>query len=92
VKLGVFVDERTARSKVSSARGLPDASQLSGRMAKADAKPKTKKLSKTEQFERFRQTARKLGADPSMEAFERAFAKIVPPRRATPRAESKDDS
>jgi hypothetical protein len=50
-------------------------------MAKAGAKPKTKKLSKAEQFERFRATARKLGADPSMEAFERKFAKVVPPKK-----------
>jgi len=51
-------------------------------MEKAGAKPKAKpKLSKKEQFERFRAAARKLGADPSMEAFERAFAKLVPPRR-----------
>jgi hypothetical protein len=51
-------------------------------MAKAGVKPKAKpRLSKKEQFERFRATARKLGADPSMEAFERTFAKIVPPKR-----------
>jgi len=52
-------------------------------MEKTGRKPKTKKLSKAKQFERFRETARKLGVDPSMETFERKFAKIVPPK--TPR-------
>jgi hypothetical protein len=38
------------------------------------------KLSKKAQYERFRETARKLGVDneKSSEAFEHAFAKIVP--------------
>jgi hypothetical protein len=52
-------------------------------MAKA-AKPKTAaKLNKKNQYERFQQTARDLGVDDaaSAEAFERAFEKIVPPRR-----------
>jgi hypothetical protein len=54
-------------------------------MAKA-AKPKAatkKKPSKEDQYERFQQTARKLGIDDdkSAEAFEKAFTLIVPPRR-----------
>ncbi len=54
-------------------------------MAKA-AKPKPQpKLSKKAQYDRFRETARILGVDDekSREAFERAFTKIVPPRKAT---------
>jgi len=34
----------------------------------------------SEQRKRFMDTARKLGADESGEAFERAFGKIVPPK------------
>ena len=62
------------RSKVSSARGLPDASQLSGRMAKADAKPK-KRPTRTdpEQFERFIAAARKRSIDESLENFAAKF-------------------
>jgi hypothetical protein len=40
-----------------------------------------------EQSERFRQTARDLGCDESGEAFERAFGKIVPPKRPKPTKE-----
>ena len=36
------------------------------------------------QVERFVETARRIGADESGEAFERAFEKIVPPRRLIP--------
>jgi hypothetical protein len=44
-------------------------------------KPKpTRKMTRAEQSERFKETARKLGADESGEAFERAFKKIVPPK------------
>jgi hypothetical protein len=50
-------------------------------MEKADTKPKPKKLSKKAQYERFVETARKLDCDDSMEAFEIAFKKIVPPKR-----------
>lgn len=35
------------------------------------------------QSERFKETARRLGADESGEAFERTFRKVVPPRRAS---------
>ena len=49
-------------------------------MAKA-ATPKAKP-SKKDQYERFQQTARDLGVDDeeSAQKFERAFAKIVPPK------------
>ena len=52
-------------------------------MEKAAIKKKQKpKASKKEQYERFREAARKLGIDDekSMEAFERSFVKIVPPK------------
>jgi hypothetical protein len=60
-------------------------------MAKA-AKPKSAaKPSKKDQYERFVEIARNLGVDDaeSAERFERAFGKIVPPRRS-PR-ESRQD-
>jgi hypothetical protein len=44
---------------------------------------KQKRMPKTKdkrQYERFVETARKLGCDESEEAFEREFAKIVPPK------------
>jgi hypothetical protein len=50
-------------------------------MAKAAAKPKKKKLTNKEQFERFVATARKLGVNDSMEDFQVKFRKIVPPKR-----------
>jgi hypothetical protein len=51
-------------------------------MGKAGEKQKKKpKLTDQRQSERFRETARKLGADESEESFERAFRKIVPPKR-----------
>jgi hypothetical protein len=48
-------------------------------------KPKRKpkpppKMTKAEQSERFKETARKLGVDESGEAFRHAFDKIVPPK------------
>jgi hypothetical protein len=50
-------------------------------MAKHGTKPKPKrKLSKKVQYERFLETARKLGVDETSETFEHAFRKIVPPR------------
>jgi hypothetical protein len=52
-------------------------------MAKAE-KPKAQlKKSKKAQYERFVETARELGCDENEEAFERAFEKIVPPKRVT---------
>jgi hypothetical protein len=48
----------------------------------AKPKPKPKKRD-PEQSRRFKEAARDLGVDESGEAFERAFKKIVPPRRPT---------
>ena len=48
-------------------------------MATKGAKKKVPKSSKA-QFERFKETARKLGANESMEDFEVKFWKIVPPK------------
>jgi hypothetical protein len=45
--------------------------------AKATRKPLAKKADKT-QFERFVETARKIGVDESPEALDRAFEKIAP--------------
>jgi hypothetical protein len=57
-------------------------------MAKAGtrSKPKPDLKKDREQFERFRETARKLGVDDekSTETFESAFRKIVPPKRPNP--------
>jgi hypothetical protein len=60
-------------------------------MAKAATPKRTAKPSKKDQFERFEKTARDLGVDDdaSAAAFERAFEKIVPPRRA-PKESRKD--
>jgi len=52
-------------------------------MEKTDTKPKAKKPNKEAQYERFVKTARELGVDENSEAFERAFAKIVPPKGTT---------
>jgi hypothetical protein len=52
-------------------------------MGKAGEKQKRKpKTADKRQYERFVETARKLGVDESPENFERAFEKIVPPKRA----------
>ena len=40
---------------------------------------------KADQIRRFEEAAREAGADESGEAFERAFAKIVPPKRRPPK-------
>lgn len=53
-------------------------------MAKAGVPKKAKprpKLTDKEQSERFKQTARELGVDESVERFEEIFRKIVPPRK-----------
>jgi hypothetical protein len=50
---------------------------------KSPPKPR-RKMTKAEQSERFKETARRLGADESGEAFERAFKSLVPPRRSAP--------
>jgi hypothetical protein len=53
-------------------------------MGKAGEKQKRKpKMTDAREYERFVETARKLGCDESEEAFERTFEKIVPPRRAS---------
>lgn len=49
-------------------------------MATKGAKPKRVPKSDAKQFERFQQTARKLGANESMEDFDVKFKKIVPPK------------
>jgi hypothetical protein len=38
-------------------------------------------LSEKEQSKRFKETAREVGADESGNAFERAFKKLVPPKK-----------
>jgi hypothetical protein len=43
-------------------------------------KPKPKPKAEKPQIERFKETARQLECDETGEAFERAFAKIVPPK------------
>jgi hypothetical protein len=50
-------------------------------MATKGAKKKRAKNSNAKQFERFKQTARKLGANESMEDFDVKFRKIIPPKR-----------
>jgi hypothetical protein len=42
--------------------------------------PPKRKMTKAEQSERFKETARTLGADESGEAFKRAFERVVPPK------------
>ena len=55
-------------------------------MGKAGEKQRrTPKTSDKREYERFVETARKLGADESEEAFDKAFRLIVPPK---PREES----
>lgn len=44
---------------------------------------------KKDQLQRFKDTARALGADESGEAFERAFKKIVPAKEAPAKADAK---
>ena len=51
---------------------------------KPKAKPKPK-IDDKAQFERFVETARKLGAEEAGEQFEETFAKIVPPKHQSPK-------
>jgi hypothetical protein len=52
-------------------------------MGKAGTKQKRKpKVTDKRQFERFVETARKLGVDESEDAFDRAFRKIIAPKQA----------
>lgn len=55
-------------------------SSRTSQKASRKAKPRVRKQA---QYERFQQTARELGVDDeiSIESFERAFEKIVPPKR-----------
>jgi len=48
------------------------------------SKPKAKRISRKEQYERFKETARELGVDnpKSAEEFEKTFKKIVPARQS----------
>ncbi len=58
----------------------------SGDHQNTDRKPpgkKAGKLSQNEQSERFKQTARELGADESGESFERAMRQLVKIKRPT---------
>jgi hypothetical protein len=49
---------------------------------KQKRKPKlTKKMTQAEQSKRFKETAREIGMSEDPEDFERAFRKIVPPKR-----------
>jgi hypothetical protein len=52
-------------------------------MAKTAGRKKSAKPDEKAQYERFQQTARDLGVDneKSAKTFERAFKKIVPPRK-----------
>jgi hypothetical protein len=53
-------------------------------MGKAGEKQKrTPKMTDKRQYDRFVETARKLGCDESEGALDRAFEKIVPPKRRT---------
>ena len=50
-------------------------------MEKPAAKPKKKaKKADKDQFERFKETARKVGVNESLEDFQVKFRKIVPPK------------
>jgi hypothetical protein len=51
-----------------------------------------KKKTKNDQSQRFEETARELGADESGEAFERAFGKIVPPKKPVEPKSAKEKS
>jgi hypothetical protein len=47
---------------------------------KTAPKPPSRKIEDKEQYERFREFARKVEADDDLEAFDRKFRKIVEPR------------
>jgi hypothetical protein len=48
---------------------------------KPASRPKTKRKTDPKQFERFVETARKIGVDESPEALDRAFDRIAPKSR-----------
>jgi hypothetical protein len=54
---------------------------MTTKASKKLAPRRKRKPSNKEQYERFRQAARELGTDESEEAFERAFKKVVPPKK-----------
>jgi len=47
---------------------------------KTGRKPPHRPVADKEQYERFREFAREVGADGDTEAFDRAFRKMVPPK------------
>jgi len=49
--------------------------------SKAAAKPPSRKIEDKAQYERFVETARKIGMDEDPEALDRAFEKVVPSKR-----------
>ena len=51
-------------------------------MAEKQKPPPKRKMTKAEQSERFKETARRIGMSEDREDFERAFRKIAPPKRA----------
>jgi hypothetical protein len=59
---------------------LPYKSIERGEGTKAESKTRKRKADDPEQYERFRQAARELETDDSLEAFDRTFRKIVPPK------------
>jgi hypothetical protein len=48
---------------------------------KTAQKPPSRKIEDKEQYERFREFSREVEADESVEAFDRTFRKIVPPKK-----------
>jgi len=54
--------------------------------AKPKAKPKPKKMTAKQQYERFVQTARELECDESGERFELTVKKVLTPKQAKPPA------
>jgi hypothetical protein len=51
---------------------------------KTAKKPPSRKTQDKEQYERFREFAREVEADESVEEFDRRFQKIVPPKSQAP--------
>lgn len=47
-------------------------------------KPPSKRKADPKQFQRFVDTARKIGVDENPEALDRAFEKVVPPKSSPP--------
>ena len=51
------------------------------KIPKTDRKPPVQPVADKEQYERFREFAREIGADDDPEGFDRKFRNIVPPKR-----------